>query len=347
MQRRNFVLGSAAAGIAGSMVYAKGASAAAPPLRYATVGAGGSSEINTVIFHERMRREVVEKFGRLGKDYTYSGIQTSGSPEAASLLAAGQVDMATFSFGTVASVTSRNVVPSGISVVADGFQDAKGFSTTFCVLNDSPIRKVQDLRGKRIGTNAFGSAVDVLARIYLKNNGLDPRKDVEIVELTFANMASAIREKRIDCGAMIVPFLPVEARKGDLRPLFTNGDALGQVSVLVHVASNEFLKRSPGAVRAYLADYFDGLDWMKKPENREKAIEYSAEATRTPKDVLATYLLTDKDYYHHPSGCLTAEQLQKPIDAMVSLGMLAKTVDASKLLDLQYLPQPQTCVVKL
>jgi sulfonate transport system substrate-binding protein len=309
------------------------------PLRYATAGAPGSSEINTIIFSELMKREVVEKFGRLGKTYTFTTVQTSGTPEAATLLAANQVDMATFSFGALASVTLRNVIPSGVTVVADSFQDARGFSTTFCVLADSPIKKVADLRGKRVGTNAFGSAADVLARVFLKNSGLDPKKDLEIVELSFANMASSIREKRIDCGAMIQPFWALEQKKGDLRPLFTNGDALGPVQMLVHVASNDYLKKSPDAVRAFLADYYQGLDWLKDPANREKSLEIAAQVTRTPPSVLGTYFMTDKDYYHTSDGCFTADQLQRPIDAMVDLGMLPKPVDAAKLIDLQYLPR--------
>lgn len=338
LNRRDF-LGATASAVAGVGLLPTNALAAPVPLRYATVGATGTSEINTIIFSDIMKREVVEKFGRLGKIYTYSTVQTSGTPEAATLMAADQVDMATFSFGTVASVTLRNVIPAGITVVADGFQDAKGFSTTFCVLADSPIKSISDLRGKRVGTNAVGSAVDVLARVHLKNSGLDPKKDLEIVELSFANMASAIREKRIDCGAMILPFWPVEQRKGDLRPLFTNGDALGAVAVLVHVASNSYLKKSPEAVRAFLADYYQGLEWMKNPANRARAVEISAEVTRTPVSVLESYLLTGKDYFHAPDGCLTADLLQKPIDAMVGLGMLPRTVDASKLIDLQYLPR--------
>jgi NitT/TauT family transport system substrate-binding protein len=316
------------------------AQAAPIVLRYANAGAPGSSEMNTIIFSDLMKREVVEKFGRLGKIYTFTTVQTSGTPEAATLLAADQVDMATFSFGALAAVTLRNVIPSGVTVVADSFQDARGFSTTFCVLADSPIKKVADLRGKRVGTNAVGSAVDVLARVFLKNSGLDPKKDLEIVELSFGNMASAIREKRIDCGAMIQPFWAVEQQKGDLRPLFTNGDALGPIQVLVHVASNNYLKKSPQAVRAFLADYYQGLDWLKDPANRKRALQIAAEVTRTPESVLGTYFMTDKDYYHTPDGCFSTDQLQKPIDAMVELGMLAKSVDASKLIDLKYLPRP-------
>ena len=81
-------------------------------------------------------------------------------------------------------------------------------------------------------------------RVVLKKKGLDPRRDVQIVEINFPNMGAAIREKRIDCGVLVIPFLAVESRKGDLRTLFTGGDAFGPSSVIFQVARTEFLKQN-------------------------------------------------------------------------------------------------------
>jgi len=82
------------------------------------------------------------------------------------------------------------------------------------VLKDSPIKTVTDLKGKKIGINAFASAVDLALRVMLKKNGIDPRRDVEIVEIAFPNIASAIREKRIDCGVLVHSFLAVDEPEG-------------------------------------------------------------------------------------------------------------------------------------
>ena len=70
--------------------------------------------------------------------------------------------------------------------------------------------------------------------------GLDPRRDLQIVEVTFPNIAPAIREGRVDCGVLVIPFMPAEAAKGDLRGLFTGGDTLGPSSVVFQVATNKF-----------------------------------------------------------------------------------------------------------
>ena len=50
------------------------------------------------------------------------------------------------------------------------------------------------------------------------------------------------------------------------------------------------------------------------------------------------YFLTEHDCYHAPNGCLTADLIQKPIDAQVEAGMIPATIDAAAVLDLSYLP---------
>ena len=88
-----------------------------------------------------------------------------------------------------------------------------------------------------------------------------------------------------------------EVAKGDLRPLFTGGDAFGQYAVIFQVVTNDFLKANTAAVKAFLADYVTGLHWFYAPANRAKAIELTAAFTKTPAAALDSYFMTDKDYY--------------------------------------------------
>src|SRR5262249_61318386 len=121
-------------------------------------------------------------------------------------------------------------------------------------------------------STAFRSSVYLFLRVALKKKGLDPKRHVQIVEVNFPNMAAAIREKRVDCGVLVIPFLAVESRKGDLRPLFTGGDAFGPSSVIFQVARTGFLEKNADAVRAFLADYVAGLNWYYDTPNRNKPI---------------------------------------------------------------------------
>ena len=221
-----------AAGLATSSL---GARAQSGPvnIRFATGGGIGPNEITTCVWLDYLKENVLKNYG---KAYTLDITFTRGSPIAAQLLAAGQVDIGTLSSPAFATAVSKNALPDGVGIIADVYQDGHpGFATnTFLVLKDSPIKTVADLKGKKVAINAFGSAVDIVLRVALKRANLDPKRDLEIVEITFPNIAPALRDHRIDCGILVIPFLPLEFAKGDLRALFTGADTLGPERSGVH-----------------------------------------------------------------------------------------------------------------
>lgn len=338
---RRRVLTAGAAVVAGSTLgfpYINVARAQSPVrIRYATGGGIGPNEMETVIYLDWMQKNVLKQYG---KSYTVDMTFTRGTPEAASLLAAGQVDMATLSFAVFATTVLKDAVPGGMKIVADNYQDGhKGFAAnTFFVLADSPIKTVADLKGKRIGINAYGSAVDLALRVRLKKEGMDPRKDVQIVEIAFPNIGPAIREKRIDAGVLILPFMNAELQRGGLRQVFNGGDAFGPYAVIFHVVTNNFLRANREAVRGFLSDYVTGLKWFYDPANRKRAVEITAEFTKTPAAVLDQYFMTDKDYFRDRDGCVSAAVIQSPVDAMHREGLIDKPVRIADHLDLSLLP---------
>ena len=314
---------------------------AAPQLiRYSTGGGIGPNEIETVVFLDWMKQNVLK---RHGKDYTLQMSFARGTPEAASLLAAGQVDIATLSYPIFATSILKDAVPGGITAIADIYQAARpGFhSNSYWCREDSGIQKITDLKGKTIAVNAFGASTDLVLRVALKKAGLDPKRDVRVVEVAFPAMSAAIREKRVDCGILVLPFSAVEVPKGGLRAVFDETAAFGPYSVIFQTVSNNFLKANTEAVKAYLADYVEGIHWLYKPENRQKAIELTAELTKSPREALESYfLIPSKDYYRDRNGCISATLLQQTVDALVEHELLPTRVDMSKHVNASYLPFP-------
>ncbi len=84
----------------------------------------------------------------------------------------------------------------------------------FCVMENSDIHSVAGLRGKTVAVNAFGTITDLVLRVALKNNGMDPRRDVRIVEISFPSIGPALRQDRIQGGILPVPFGEIELSKG-------------------------------------------------------------------------------------------------------------------------------------
>jgi NitT/TauT family transport system substrate-binding protein len=306
------------------------------PVRYATGGGFGSSEIETVIFDAAMPRSALP---RMGHDYALAMTYSAGSPQAAGMLAAGQADMTTLSCSALAAALLKGAFASGITIVSDNYQDGRaGYASNgFYVPEDSPLKTIEDLRGKIVAINAFGSAVDLVLRVALKRHGIDPKKDLQVVEVGFPSIGSAIRQKRVDCGSLVLPFQAVEMATGGLRPLFSTAEIFGPSSVIFNVVSNDFLKAHPDTVRAVLADYVSGLAWLSQPDNHAQAVSITAGLTKQPPEALA-YVMTRKDYFRAPDGRVDASLIQKPIDALRDLGLLGGDVSVAQYVDMKYLP---------
>ncbi len=65
-------------------------------------------------------------------------------------------------------------------------------------LRESSVKKVADLRGKRVSVGIPGSAAEVWAARLLEANGLNPQKDVVSLNLGPSESAAALKEKKID-----------------------------------------------------------------------------------------------------------------------------------------------------
>jgi sulfonate transport system substrate-binding protein len=116
-----------ATGAAGALVglcapYVRVARAAPVTIRYATGGGIGPNEMETIIYLDWMQKNVLKGYG---KDYTVDMTFTRGTPEAGTLLAAGQADMATLSFAVFATSVLKSIVPGGLTIVSDNYQDGR------------------------------------------------------------------------------------------------------------------------------------------------------------------------------------------------------------------------------
>lgn len=286
--------------------------------------------------HDFFKQSLLKEYG---KKYTVSFLRVAGSPGAATAMAAGELDIATLSFPVAAQTILKKAVPGGISIIMSHWNDAvPGFySDTLYVLNDSPIKTFKDLRGKKVAINEFGSFIDVKIRIMLLNHGLDPLKDLTMVEIPFPAIGPAIREKRVDTGTLAVPFNAIEENKGGVRPVGELVEGLGPTESIPIAGRNEFLKKNREAVRAFLADYVAALQWAIEPPNREKVVDFMAAMLKSPRQNLELFA-TRKDHWRDPQARVQVDRLQKPIDAMLKLGLIKEKLDIAPFIDLSYLP---------
>src|SRR5437763_5232285 len=122
----------------------------------------------------------------LGKSYTFEPVRFAGTPPMITALANNELEISNLAYSTLA-IAVANAGMRDLRVIADEFRDGvEGYySQEYMVLADGPIRRVQDLKGKVVATNAAGSAVDVAMRAMLRKPGLEDKRDYTVVESPF------------------------------------------------------------------------------------------------------------------------------------------------------------------
>jgi ABC-type nitrate/sulfonate/bicarbonate transport system substrate-binding protein len=274
----------------------------------------------------------------LGKTYDINWVRFSGGGDAAPALAAGQIDggLATpFPFTNVLfqSHVPVTIVHQLLSFGVDGYYD-----DTTVVRADSGINSVADLKGKVVGVNALGSTSEQAVRIMARKAGLDPDKDLTIVEGRPPFLPQMLRDNKVQAVTLFQPFYNEAMAAGDLKPLFRSSDAYGSPTDYVFMMfANSFLKAHPQIVRDYVADYLRAVNWAL--DNRAETVKLYADEYKLPLPVVDGYLLTKGDYLVRRDGKVSAKLIQPVLDALAANKFLAQDYDVSKYVDLSYLPK--------
>jgi sulfonate transport system substrate-binding protein len=270
----------------------------------------------------------------LGKSYLLEPVRYNGSPPMITALAVGELEIADLSFSTI-PIAILNAGMDDLRIISDEIQDGvQGrYSNEYMVRADSPIRKIEDLKGKVLATNALGSGVDITMRAMLHKHGLEDRRDYTAIETPFPTMRAMLTEKKADLITAILPFaLDPELRK-TARILFDQKEAYGVTQIAAWTARKPFLDKNRAAMLDFMEDTFRIVRWYLDPANHKDVTEIGARITKQPAEQFA-YVFTDEDYYHDPDMLPNLDALQKNIDLMKDLGYLRSSVDIKKYADL-------------
>ena len=119
------------------------------------------------------------------------------------------------------------------------------------------------------------------------------------------------------------------------RVLVQFGDIIKTFHIYVLYAHKDFAAKNPDAVKAFLAGWFETIDWMQK--NRDKTIEIVQQKTNVSK-ALATRDYDELRGMFNPTGKFNPEALKVLSRSFVEMGTLPSEPDVSKLITEQFLP---------
>jgi ABC-type nitrate/sulfonate/bicarbonate transport system substrate-binding protein len=246
---------------------------------------------------------------------------------------AHEIDGGTTSFSGLIQAAARGV--ELITVAAISAESDQTFSTSFVVLENSPIRSAKDLKGKAVGIPGFKNTFELIIRTELLKVGLNPDRDVEWVVTPVPAMGQALRSGKIALGSFVQPFYANELAAGGMRTLFTSVSALGMSEELDIFMNPDFLKRNPDAVRAFLSDfiaatkfYVDHIEEARQALLKEKMIQIEPSA-----------FLTMKNLAPIADGRPSIGGFEKMQDHMLNVGFIDRKIEIAKIVDTSYLPK--------
>ena len=163
---------------------------------------------------------------------------------------AGQLDVA-----SISSVVYLQAAVEG----ADLIQVASSIDGQLMKVMVHPsIAKPQDLKGKTLAVTRFGSLTDLLIRPALKNWGLEPQKDVKLIQIgRMPDIATAIAQRSVDGGVISFP-TSVQAEKMNIKTLFDFAESDYTLPATTIVISRKYGKANRDEVLRVLKAYIEG-----------------------------------------------------------------------------------------
>ena len=158
---------------------------------------------------------------------------TGGSSIVVEVVASGQVDM-----GVCAPSSTILAIEKGVPIkLVGGFEyqfidkQGKSWDGGILVCEDSDqIKKLEDLKGKKVAVNDFGSLYNYYLRYQLRKRGIDPDKDITIIPIPFTQMHSAIAKKQVDAAIMLPTTFEIAKKNMPLK-LLMEGTRLAEMEM--------------------------------------------------------------------------------------------------------------------
>jgi sulfonate transport system substrate-binding protein len=268
---------------------------------------------------------VLKDKGLLEKEFAKDGIgirwvQTLGSNKALEFLNAGSIDFGSTA-GSAALLSKINGNP-----IKSIYVYSQPEWTALVTRKDTPINKIEDLKGKRVAVTRGTDPHIFLVRALL-SVGLS-EKDISEVLLQHPDGKTALIRGDVDAWAGLDPMMAQAQVEDGARLFYRNKDA-NTYGILN--AREEFLKAYPDLTRRVLAIYENARKYCLANYDDEKRA--FIEATKLPGAVVDIQLKERTNLTFNRIGAPQRDTILKAGLALQQAGVIPGNVDVKKTLD--------------
>lgn len=259
----------------------------------------------------------------LEKRFSHTRVQWVEFPAGPQLLEA--LSVGSLEFGLTGDAPPVFAQAAGKELLYVGAEPAKPLSSAILVSQDSPIRTLADLKGKKIALQKGSSSHYLLVRA-VEKGGLQWH-DIQPIYLTPADARAAFERKSVDAWVIWDPFYAATELATRPRVVATGQGLSGNNSF--YLASKQFALQHPEV----LLTLFEELSRADRivQEQRPEAIKLIAEFSGLDAGVVSLFL---KRRPRSPVGLLNGETVvdqQRVADAFAKLGLIPKPVKVSEI----------------
>jgi ABC-type nitrate/sulfonate/bicarbonate transport system substrate-binding protein len=202
------------------------------------------------------------------------------------------------------------------------------------------IEKPEQLRGKSIGISRFGTSLHTGARIAAKHFGLEPGKDVHIVEIGAGDwIVGALQGNRVQAAVFGYPATSRALKLGNRLLLHIPSLNIPYASTGVSTRG-QIIREDPDLVRRFLSAEIEAIALMKK--DRVFATKVLSKYLRTDDpELLAESYDVQIAKYMMKVPLTTADAVRSVLEELSERNPKAKDLDPNKFFDDRFVRQLQ------
>ncbi|MBR1736436.1 MAG: ABC transporter substrate-binding protein [Firmicutes bacterium] len=204
--------------------------------------------------------------------------------------------------------------------------------TKVLVPNDSDIKTVADLKGKKVGTTGLGAAAPtIITKRSLYHAGLNPSDengDVEFAVFSGSDLAQALQNGAVDAIANSDPAASIAERDLNLRPIIDTAtdDEYKNEYCCISFVTGDLVKDHPDIAKKFTTAIMKSSKWVSENIEETAKIQVEKEWVSGDPEFNAKVLST---YNYKPSVNGGLEALKTSVPDLKAIGLISdnKTED--------------------
>jgi NitT/TauT family transport system substrate-binding protein len=223
----------------------------------------------------------------------------------------------------------------GMDVVATGNVEAK-YAYALMAKQGSPYTNLESVQGKRLGTTGPGSSTDINIRFGLKQRGIDPDRQAELISVGGGGpMLAALDNDQIAAGMFLDPLLTQLLAQPDRYQIVQDFRSL-EYPLLCVTVRRDWLKGNEATTRDLLA----ALVAAEAQIQADPAVALAVARDKLPdiEPVVMEAAVTNTLPRLSKDGRISEVAHQTVLDQQVFAGTITTPIPYRQAVDLSYLP---------